>query len=294
MKITCLGLLAALSTTACLDDDLPVDESTTEEAIAGTNSPTPAGIVRVRRTGDAAVHTGIMIGNVGTSSLVLTSDRWASWQTPSALTLGVPAAGGAFTTRTSAFVNTSAFYPGAVVQMGAVTSNQFAIDALAPSALVGLFARCYQYTSDTQVQYVDVRIASATGDDLAFTYPWGGTLADSDAGAPCIRDGSYFVGFVTNANAAGGSLQHAGSMAPWLDGMRNLAAVRDDARSSILAIHTKPNATAKMCLDVAWGAPFAQTPVNQYPCHNGPSQRWWFDYREIGRASCRERVSKQV
>ncbi|MEJ7603451.1 MAG: RICIN domain-containing protein [Kofleriaceae bacterium] len=282
MRTTYLSLFAILSTTACVEDSLIDDAPESElvvQSINGSNSSLIAGIVRVRRANDAAVHTGIMIGNVSTSSLILTSERWASWESPGSVTVGVPVAGGGITQRPAVFVNNTAFFPGAVLQIGAVASNQFSTDALAPAQLVNTFARCYQYVSDTQLQYVDVRIASANGDDLAFTYPWGGTLADGDAGAPCIRDGSYFVGFVTAANAAGGTLQHAGSMAPWLDGMRNLAGVRDDSRSAMLAIHTRPNATARMCLDVPWGSPFSQTAVNQFACHNGPAQRWWFDYR---------------
>ncbi|MEM9488178.1 MAG: RICIN domain-containing protein, partial [Myxococcota bacterium] len=87
------------------------------------------------------------------------------------------------------------------------------------------------------------------------------------------------VGFVDSVNSQGVAqvylVRHIGE---WISGMEHLTAARE-RNATRVSIYTKPNSTQRMCLDVPWGSPYQHTPVNQYPCHYGPAQVFYLDWK---------------
>ena len=62
----------------------------------------------------------------------------------------------------------------------------------------------------------------------------------------------------------------------WLGHLQNLGRVRTHHGNARVAIYN--NLSSPMCADIPWASPFSGEPMNQYPCHYGPAQRFWLDY----------------
>ena len=273
------ALCLALALPACAFDD--ADVATDDDAIiGGVNSGALAGILRVTVAGDPDVHTGLLLS----PDLVLTSNRWISWSTAASSVTATSGFGGPSPqVRTGRFVNNTWYFPAAITQVAAYTAghvNSYAVDTRAPAALLDVLLRCYEYDGN-HLEYADVRITGVSGNDLTLTSTVG-TLENVDAGAVCLDLSTYTaVGMVTGVTGGVAHAYRTGAMAPWLDGMRNLAGTRNASGSTRLALYTRaPNGT-RMCLDIPWGSPYDHEAINAYPCPNPPTpnQRFWLDTR---------------
>lgn len=113
---------------------------------------------------------------------------------------------------------------------------------------------------------------------MSSAFATGDTVEDADAGAPCFDVSRWTaVGMVHRLVNGNLQLLRYTAMQAWLDGQRNVAALRNDARNARLALFTvAPNGT-RMCLDIPFGSPYDGEVPTVYPCHYGPAQRFWLD-----------------
>jgi hypothetical protein len=215
--------------------------------------------------------------------LVLTSERWVnSSMTPSTVTVvHTPTVSGP--SRPGRYINDSAFFPGALIQVADFAPSLAVIDSGPSANLIGHLLRCYEYSNPTTLQYVDVRVTAADGDTLTASYDnWEHYSVPQyleywDAGAACkdFATGNY-VAFVKDANTVRATLHRIAGLSMWLDQMRNLARVRTGSSNARVALYN--NLSTRMCADIPWGSPYSGEGVNQYPCHYAQSQRFWLDY----------------
>ncbi len=290
---TLAALLAASFATACVDDPDALDAddaagddvelSDTSQEIVGSfvSAVDFAGVVQVVVSGQADTRTGLSIGG----GLVVSSNRWFDWATvPGTITATAGAGRASPQPRVGVHTSSSAYFPLSIVQSGAFTgghANTPAIDARTSAQLQGAVLRCYEYVG-TQLRYVDAAVIG-TGDDpddlrLGVYLP--GALVDADAGAVCVDlAAGTAVAMVTRVTGGTPYAERLASMSTWFDGMRNLAATRNDSRSARMSLYTVGAGGERLCLDVPWGSPYDHAPVNVFPCHYGPAQRLWMDQR---------------
>lgn len=279
---------------ACEGDGIePADEVASDAvAIQGLRwrgGVEPTGLVQIQRL-DAgqrypSYHTGMVVAKDSSAGylLVLTSEQVVNdGTTPSTVTVvDDPTVYGP--SQTGRYVNSSAFFPGAVIQTSDFSPSLAPLDGRASSALVGRALRCFQYSNPTTLQYVDIRVTGYAGDTLTAGYAPDQSynvpqlLNAWDQGAMCSDWGTGgFVGFVTSANTINVTLQRIGGLSGWIGQMQSLARVRTHYGNARVALYN--NLSSPMCTDIPWGSPYANEPVNQYPCHYGSSQRFWLDY----------------
>lgn len=276
-----LALTAAFA--GCLDE-APEDEVATIVApMRGFIAPGPvAGVVRVTVAGQADTHTGIMIG----PGLVLTSSRWVGWTgTASSVTATANVGSASAESRSGIYLNGSSYFPAIVAQsqeFSAANVRIYPFDTRANVSLVNVNLRCYEYANDNLL-YAQMRVAGANADGTLSLVmnPGPQTAEDLDAGAPCFDTATWtVVGMVTGADANGQiRVLRYNALQPWVDGLRNLAATRMDGSSSRLSLYTVGPGGQRMCLDIPWGSHYEHELLNVYPCHQGPAQRFWLDYR---------------
>jgi hypothetical protein len=299
MKISHVGLALAVLAIAC-GGTYPSEEPgagdktavVREKAIQGLRwrgGVEPSGLVQVQTLAPGEtypqVHTGLVVAKDPTAGyqLILTSDRWVqSSMSPSTVTVvDDPTVHGP--SRPGRYINDSDFFPGAVVQVADFSPSLAPLDSRASADLVGRGLRCFEYSNPTTLQYVDVRVTSSDGDTLTAAYSPDQNynvpqyLEYWDAGAMC-RDWitGAFVAFVTDANTVRATLHRIAGLSTWLGHMQNLARVRTRYGNARVAFYN--NLSRRMCGDIPWGSPFSGEAINQYPCHYGPSQRFWLDY----------------
>jgi len=295
MKNHLLASVAILTSIACGGPLGPEDPHSVpggdRTAMHGVLTPfgfqAPAGLIKLQVQGTYGIETrdGLVVAKDAAAGyeLVLTSDRWVNASIAPSSVTAVDHPGTYYAqSQPGQYINTSAYFPGAIVQVGNFSPGLAAIDARASADLVGRHLTCYAYTSANDIQYVNVWVMSASGDVLTVGYPYAGSPTDAkyleygDEGTACRDDSTgTFVGFVTDATQASARLQRIAGLGPWLDGMKNLAAVRNGPAWR-LSLYRSPG--TPLCLDIPWGSPYSGEAVNEYPCHYGPSQRFWLDY----------------
>ncbi len=285
-----LGWLGVLLSAGCGGDGSEEGEddavARSEHAIAAGHSVfSRAGIVSVTVAGDDNVHTGLVIRAdplLLVPTMALTSARWVGTSTPPAnLTVEAGNPGGSPRAVAAKFVNTNAYHPtAAILQTAPLRSRVIPLDTRSGAAMVGAKLQCFEYVTRSDLQMVDVKVGSASGDDLTVTSlsSLTGRLEDLDAGAVCLDTSTgAAVGQVTGAVGNESHVRRYASMTSWIEGMKNLAAVRADSGSVKLALYTNP--PGRMCLDIPYGSPFDNVPINQFPCHYAANQAFWLDYR---------------
>lgn len=290
-RLTARFTLAALSAVAlgCEGSpDAPYEEidtvevtETAESGIRGFSLRDPLrGLVKVTVTGQADTHTGLQLG----PDVVITSNRWIGHATAPAnvRVAAMPGTAGAQSTL-AAGVNASDFFPAAIVHHADFAANNtqaYPIDERDAAGLANQVVRCYEFVGD-RLNYADMRLGPANADgtiNMSSAFPTLDTVEDADGGAPCLDTNRWTaVGMVKRAVNGTVQLQRYAPMRPWLDGQRNVAAMRNDARNARASFYTlAPNGT-RMCLDIPWGSPFDGETPTVYPCHYGPAQRFWLD-----------------
>jgi len=277
------------------DDHAPpgMKITTREKAVQGLlwrGGVEPRGLVQVQTLPPGATypssHTGLVVAKDSTAGyqLILTSERWVNASmTPSTVTALYQSTVNSSRSRQGRYINDSAFFPGAVVQVPDFDPSLANLDTRASSALVGRGLQCFVYSNSYTLQYVGVRVTGYDGDTLTASYAPNQeynvpqVLEYWDAGAMC-RDviTETFVAFVKTANTASVTLHRIAGLSTWLGQMQNLGRVRTRYGNARAALYN--NLSSPMCADIPWGSPFAGEAVNQYPCHYGPAQRFWLDY----------------
>lgn len=240
-----------------------------------------AGIVRVVVAGQADTHTGLLVA----PGLVLTSRNWVDYTTPPGnVTVTSGANSQTQQSRLGQYVNANSFASATIIQVHDFLDGHArfpAIDMRANIALQGVLVRCYEYR-DSTLLWAPMRVVAANGDGtLTLTVDSTDKLVEhADAGAVCVDESTRTaVGMVTGVFNGQARILPYRSLSPWIGGIRNVAAVRDDARSTRWAFYTLGRAGERMCLDLPWGSHYEHELINVYPCHYGPSQRFWYDLR---------------
>lgn len=297
--LTLAATLAATLLAGCgqgTDDEIPdlddetlatddaaeaADLETAEGGIRGFAAAGPLrGVVKVTVTGQADTHTGLQLG----PDLFITSGRFIGHGTAPAnvRVTAAPGTAGAQSTA-AAGVNASDFFPAAIVHHADFAANNtqvYTVDQRTAPALVNQIVRCYEYVGD-RMNYADMRLTAANADgtmNMSNAFLTGDTVEDADAGAPCFDLSRWSaVGMVHRQ--VNGSLQlvRYAPMQAWLDGQRNVATLRNDARNTRGAFYTVAPDGTRMCLDIPFGSPFDGEVPTVYPCHYGPAQRFWLD-----------------
>ncbi len=297
-RCSALGVVAiCLSLAAC---DVPHDDVDDEVAIVvapmrgAAYNGAFAGIVSVAVAGQADTHTGLLVA----PGLVLTSRNWVDYATqPGNVTVTSGASSQTPQARRGRYVNANAFVAASVVQVNDFLDGHArfpAIDNRSNLALQNVLVRCYEFSEQRSVasgeqQYRDntllwapMRVAGSNADGT-LTLAVDSTdkfVEHADAGAVCMDESTRTaVGMVTGVFTGQARILPYRAMSPWINGLRNLAAVRDDGRSMRWAFYTLGTRGERMCLDLPWGSHFEQELINVYPCHYGPAQRFWYDFR---------------
>lgn len=286
-----LALLPLFALAACdglqIDEPAPEDLAHLEAPISGYRSPLGvAGIVKISVAGQSDTHTGVLIGR---SDIVITSARWLDFLTrPGDVTVRTMSPSGPVQARAGRFINTSwaggSATPLSAVQVSAFTSGEgrsYAIDTRTSSALVGRALRCYEYVGDNLI-YADMTVGRVEGSELvvAGNAQLGINLEDADAGAPCIdlQTGTV-VGLASRVVAGEARVARLEPHRLWLDALPELNDTRDHWASSKASLYTRTSSGQRLCIDVPNGQAGDHVALNAFPCHYGPNQKFWLDYR---------------
>ena len=289
-SITVAATLALCLVPACGPagpDEDPLEASDQALSASASSTSIPYGTVEVRV--GSARHNGVLV----TSRLVLTSNRWVNTATSPASVTITWKRGSQTATRTAKYIDTSAYFPGALITISPLSDPTMAPISqrrLSDVANSGDLLRCQGYVNGT-LRYTDQRISGTPAWNtfrLEPTLPHP-PLDSNDAGMPCFDLTSYtLLGFVTRG---GGALQasdtyRAGNMAWWIENMAHLADVRARADRiwngtavGPLSLYVNAPDGTRMCMDIPWGSPNQQVGVNQFPCHSGRNQQFYLDYR---------------
>lgn len=283
-----LALLPLFAVAACDGMSLEAmpDEplAQVEAPLFGYRSPIAvAGIVKVTVAGQSDTHTGILIGR---SDIVVTSARWLDFLTrPGDVSLSTMSASGPVQTRAGRFVNTS-WAAGAAIPISAVQVNTFtggeartyAVDARPSSALVGSTVRCYEYVGDS-LYYGDLTVQRFEGNELSAVGAQA-YLEDMDAGAPCLDlQRGTVVGLASRVLDGDARITRLSPHQSWLDALPNLNDTRNHWASSKASLYTRTASGQRLCIDVPNGQAGDNVPLQAFPCHYGPNQKLWLDYR---------------
>lgn len=274
---------------ACADGmDHELDESVTEEAVIGANGTPPPEIGYAVR--DATLFRSRMAIFLVRDNLALGA-YLARPTGPSTLWFENTAA----VRNTIEGINTTMLQPGFAVYhldrpAGAAVNR---IDARSAAALTSITLQCWSPQGFFRSALVEVTGGTATTLNTRSVVV-NEYVEAADFGAPCVTTTlpRKLVGFVTSANvpARTAVLIRAETMRHWVDGMVNLARVRDDTRTTgPYAISTDPAvAGARMCMDLPSENVASGVDVQQYPCHYNLNQLFYLDYSDI--TSTRPRV----
>lgn len=286
--------LVALGAAACVESPDEPDLGTTEDEIvgntlAGSNGSIAwQGVVRLQIAGSTQVRTGVLVG----PDLVVTSSRWVTATTaPSAITLWNGTSGGSnVVQRAARAVTVNPYLPFAFIHTAqAFPGTPLALDARTAAQLVGASFNCYAYRTAADFRRAAQFAVQTDGARELLVGPdvlshW---LEDRDAGAPCLDPATgAVVGFALEARPGNQTrLFGASHLAFFVRAMQHVADLRRASGGTPAdVVHTRSPGGAPMCLDIASGNPYDHANVNQYPCHGGDNQRWYFEWRTGGAA----------
>lgn len=286
-----LAALPLIALAACdglqMEEPAPGELAHVEAPISGQRSPIGvAGVVKITVAGQADTHTGVLIGR---SDIVVTSARWLDFLTrPGDVTVRTMSPSGPVLTRAGRFINTSwaggSAIPLSAVQVGAFTGSEarsYAVDGRTSAALVGTILRCYEYAGD-DLYHADMTVQRVEGNELVVSgNPWLNIhLEDSDAGAPCMDLGrGTVVGLASRVISGEARVARLDPHRAWLDALPNLYDTRNHWASSKASLYTRTSNGQRLCIDVPNGQAGDHVALNVFPCHYGPNQKFWLDYR---------------
>lgn len=194
------------------------------------------------------------------------------------------------------YLSTAGTLPGlAVYNIDEPASTTSRIDTRSTASLTAHTLECWAFketsTNRWERRSVLITVTGGTSDELA-TSPVVSTefLETTDVGVPCITTTTprLLSGIVKSVTAAthAATLYRGGAIAYWFDGLAGLAALRQDTRTEgPFIIWTNPASVSgppRMCMDLPFANPRAQTWVQQYGCHNGDNQLYYVDHRSNG------------
>lgn len=248
-----------------------------------------AGLVMVTRAGSSVVKTGSLIDS--TTVLVAASALPAN-QVPSQVTLTYGSATGPSVTAIDivrhptldvALVKLQAPFPG---------SRSMVLDTRSPSTLVGKMLTCQGFDTNRQVAYLYMNVRAASGSTLTmerdpFSTGSGLMIENSDGGVPCMDVETYtVVGIALSTNTAANPVVHTqtatAAFTGWVPGAQNLFGVRAQPLArpfSLYYLRNQADSSSRNCLDIPWASTATHAPINQFPCHYGQNQSFYFDYR---------------
>jgi Ricin-type beta-trefoil lectin domain-like len=267
---------------------------TTSEAITGVaQNGGLAGIVLVTSTNSAAVHTGTLIDP---TTVLIAASALPANQDPRQVTLTYAVGSNNNPNGIAVTAADIVRHPTldvALVKLRSTFANsqRYALDPRAPGALVGTTLRCYGFTAQRSLVHVDMNVVAGSGSSLTLETPWwaAGQMVDNgDVGVPCFDPSTWtVVGIGRSTNTARNPVQHTQTATTafqgWLDGAQNLFGVRAQPLSrpfSLYYLRNQADWATGNCLDIPSGSTDSHAPVNQYPCHYGPAQQFYFDYRQ--------------
>lgn len=258
-----------------------------EEALSGSTQRYFVPVVRIRVAGTTSISTGVLV----TNRLVLTTPRLLALDTRLAdVTVDLPGPNGQLPgqSRRAAHMN---FLPGrsaVVIQVrdpfsvdGSTTSFRTYLDMRAPTSLVGQSLTCYGFEPNGTLRrtHQTVRTGRSTSYDVV-PGAWQDAIGTEDAGSPCFDlDDGALVGLAVSTASGVNTQIPAQNLVPWVSDMFHLEAARVATGSRSWVFYTDPQSMGTpgiRCADVAWASTSDHARVNQYPCHYGRNQRWYF------------------
>jgi Ricin-type beta-trefoil lectin domain len=268
------------------------DESVVEEELLGVNATPPPEIVYAVRTSPGGTYTRAAF--LVRDNLAL---GWLVARPVGASTLTYRDTVGA--SGNIRFVNTTMMQSGfAIYQIDRAAGGIDKIDTRSAAALTGINIACWSPVGQFRFARVQVTGGTATTINTRSTLA-GETIEAIDYGAPCVTTTlpTKLVGFVTSANVGARTavIARAESMRSWIDGLINLARVRDDVRTTgPYAISTDPAVVGagRRCMDLPWEDFASGVDVQQFPCNYNLNELWYLDYSDL--SSTRPRVVSAV
>ena len=262
----------------------PIAEAA-EEINGLTVNATP-GVVQITVTGESQVRTGILLGN----DLVMTSARVINGSTEPAR-IQIRNGTGNAEMRTGMIIVANPYMPVVMIQTTQpfTTAHNVVFDPRSAQQMVtaGQGMTCMAYRSANEFQRAAQLAKRIDGPREYIVGPVQNStqrLDDLDAGAPCFDLPSGNKKLLGFAHSSPGNnetrLFVASEIEFFARNMTHLAEVRRDSGngSPFMVQTTAPNGS-RMCLDIAWGWPYDQAGVRQFPCGGATNQRWFYDFR---------------
>lgn len=245
-------------------------------------------LVLVTRTGSTAIKTGTLIDP---TTVMIASSAVPQSTSPSQVTLTF-----ASSTRPTATAIDIVRHPVldvALVKLAApfAGGRPMALDTRSTSTLVGKVVRCVGFDADRHVVFVNMNVTGQNGRELTMERTFASEQAlkqieNGDGGVPCFDGETNTVIGIANRTTGTNPMIHTqiatAAFAGWLPGAQNLFGVRAQRliRPFSLYYLRDPNdPNSRNCLDIPNGSTASGAAVNQYPCHYGPAQSFYFDFR---------------
>ena len=247
-----------------------------------------ASLVFVTRTGSTAIKTGTLIDS---TTVLIASSAVPLTTAPSQVTLTFGSSTGPSATAIDIVRHPTLDV--ALVKLAAPFANGRAmgLDTRSTSSLVGKVVRCVGFNADRHVVFVNMNVTGQNGSELTMEPTFASQQAlkqieNSDGGVPCFDGETNTVVGIANRTTGTNPMIHtqiaAAAFAGWLPGAQNLFGVRAQRliRPFSLSYLRAPNdPNSRTCLDLTGGATSSGTAVNQWPCHYGQNQSFYFDFR---------------
>ncbi len=173
----------------------------------------------------------------------------------------------------------------ALVKLASAGAAATLDDATTAASLVGREIECrafgrpslklYGYASAGDELMLDNFPAAPGAGFVAGPLP---TFADVGASCAVTRGDGRVVGVLAGTR----HLVVSRAVTGWLPGAQNLFGVRAQPSArpfSLYYLRNPSDADSKNCLDVPSGTTTDHASVNQFPCHFGPAQQFYLDYR---------------
>ncbi|MEO8699739.1 MAG: RICIN domain-containing protein [Kofleriaceae bacterium] len=272
-----------LGVAACALDETDVDYSEDQASIRGHRAPLPNDYLRIWHGDDTilpdysafVVHGNLAIGSRDPRAFVRNPSRWETIRPNGS-------------SQTVKFINVTASFPELAVYHLPGSPGPDRIDPRTAAALAGVQLECWGSNgSPAQPMMVPVRVTGGTTTDLDVTSTLANEFLDSfDKGIPCTTtvEPRMLVGLVktANPNTHTAKLYRAEALRFWIDGMVNLAAVRDDVRNEgpfTISTDTAIVGAPRMCFDLPSEDPHANNLIQQSVCHSHANQLFYIDRR---------------
>lgn len=248
-----------------------------------------AGLVMVTRAGSNIVKTGSLIDS---TTVLIAASALPTNQVASQVTLTYGSGAGPSVTAIDivrhptldvALVKLQAPFPG---------SRNMPLDTRNPSSLVGKMLTCQGFDANRQVVYLYMNVRAANGSTLTlerdlFSASSNLMIENSDGGVPCMDVETYtVVGIALSTNTAANPVQHTqtatAAFTGWLPGAQHLFGVRAQPLArpfSLYYLRNQADSNSRNCLDIPWASTASHAAINQFPCHYGQNQSFYFDYR---------------